>query len=187
MTNLGKIADGNEGERDAVHVATEVRIAKRKLQPGEVVDNYGIVDPFLTQAVCEGQKYLYCLRPGLVNDMRHEWSFDKLPKPQPKTETAVELLARLAAVITEPKPVAENKAASKQWLREFCDSYMHGFTFETFIDALRQANRTGFGYTIEGSTEPDETRTQQEQIWLHYSIFTGEKVDPNNTTFTCSC
>ncbi len=85
---LGKLIEGEAG-RDAVHIAVAPVTAGEKLLPGERVTiqadgraiglptgsrGVGIVDPYLTAAVEEGQRFYLFLMPGTVTSLRHVWT-----------------------------------------------------------------------------------------------------------------
>lgn len=88
-------------ERDAVHVAIISVIAGERLNSGDKVqissvdrrayladtECIGVVDPFLTNGVSEGNPFWLCLYPGSVTGMRHHWehpAFDDEPQPESK-------------------------------------------------------------------------------------------------------
>lgn len=84
-TKLGQLIDGT-ARRDAVHVAIAPVQAAERMTPGQRcgvrfdgcawtrAKIIGIVDPFLTEPVEEGQWFYLCLFPGTVTGMRHHWS-----------------------------------------------------------------------------------------------------------------
>ena len=90
QTTLGKLI-GPDAGRDAVHVAVApCKVVGVSLLPGQrarLVDGstdlvqaayhgqewHGIVDPFLDEAVSEGQWVYLCIRPGTITGLRHVW------------------------------------------------------------------------------------------------------------------
>lgn len=108
-TKLGQLID-SDAQRDAIHIAVAPVIAAEHLQPGQhigfpfndtlrvasvqnkIVQPIGIVDPFLTKPVVEGQRFWMVLYPSTITGLRHEW-----------------------------KHPAFREYDSKQWLRWFAD------------------------------------------------------------------
>lgn len=78
---VGKLAE-KVGVRDAVHVAIVSMIAPRRLFPGTRIDtdgepdvaSIGIVDPFLTLPVQQGEVFWCFLFPNTVTSLRHVWT-----------------------------------------------------------------------------------------------------------------
>src|SRR4051812_35516452 len=87
---IGKLIEGR-GEPDAIHVATMPMRAAEALRPGQHVGftegGYaatgtpkhpytfiGIVDPFLTKDVAEGEQFFMLLYPNTITGLRHVWS-----------------------------------------------------------------------------------------------------------------
>lgn len=90
VPKLGKLPKKNQF-RDAVHVAIAPVVASQDLSPGDHVglrwdngracyasagDDYaiGIVDPFLTKRVKEGETFWLCLYPSTTTSLRHVWT-----------------------------------------------------------------------------------------------------------------
>lgn len=108
QSKMGKILSG-ETQRDAVHVAVAPVFAHTKLWPGQHVGvsgtrtsdeavNVGIIDPFLTSPVFEGQQcYLY-LYPNTIQSLNHVW--------------------------THP---AFKESEAEQWLRFFAQTHRHDY------------------------------------------------------------
>lgn len=82
---LGQIIEG-QAYRDAIHVCIAPVVAAEDLKPGTRVGltygnraistkehAIGIVDPFLTESVKEGQMFYLLLFPGTVTSLRHSW------------------------------------------------------------------------------------------------------------------
>lgn len=86
---LGELITNNE-KRDAIHIAVYPVTAFERLKPGhhvrfaypgntEVVrmchheSAIGIIDPFLTVTVEEGERCWLFMNPGSITGLRHEW------------------------------------------------------------------------------------------------------------------
>ncbi len=90
---LGQLVEG-DAHRDAVHVAVAPCVAGEWLEPGDRVFlgvangrayllttayphtgvGVGIVDPFLSAGIKEGERFWLCLYPGTVTSLRHVWT-----------------------------------------------------------------------------------------------------------------
>lgn len=89
---LGKLIKDSENIHDAIHVAIRSVFASEDLNPadhvglidiqhaGKTDDPIGIVDPYLTEPVKKGQKFLLCVYPNTITDMRHSWSHPALTR-----------------------------------------------------------------------------------------------------------
>lgn len=171
---LGSLIFGHE-KRDAIHIAIAPVVAGHSLSAGAHVgldaegraiaspNPIGIVDPFLTNPVVEGQKFWLCLYQKTVTGMRHEWRHPHFPD-RTKDE--------------EPEAVSE----ARSWIANFADEV--GISYQELMDGADQWIVTKgyeylcFGGLLEGKSVPEE-------FWDHFKTITGKK--GKGSFFTCSC
>lgn len=188
LATLGTIIDDTQ-KRDAIHIAVEPVVAGERLHPGchiTVIDGVawasspddppepgeeplGIVDPFLTRNVKKGQRFWFLMYPRMVTSLRHVWAHPAFPDEVGTPAPAVER-------------VADDKAASEKWLRDFCDrSDCPGY--ETVIAAvLDQADEEYVHF--DGRDAHGEIPSE---FWHHAEIVLGRKFEHHPTYFSCSC
>lgn len=175
QTSLGKLITNADQPRDAIHIAVAPVVATQKLSPGQPIgfvtegdtENVatsdrpvGIVDPFLSKMVFEGQRFWMFLYPNTITSLRHDW-----------THPAFE-------------PAKQMKGASEVWLRQFAD--VAGITYDELLyganDYLKHGEYLVQGGRWEGFSTPPE-------FWDHYEIVTGNSVpaDDRGGFFSCSC
>lgn len=177
-TKVGKILMDHQ-PRDAIHIAVACVVAVTKLDPGQSIGfvdrenteqvgpcehamSIGIVDPFLTKRVHEGEKFWMFLHPNTITSLRHNWTHPAFTSGN--TDVAVE--------------------ASKKWMEDFANGY--GVPYEDMLNAgtkwLKYNEHYCDGGTFESERVPDE-------YWDHYQELTGRKVKSSErkSFFTCSC
>lgn len=179
--------------RDAIHLAVEPVIAGERLNPGEHIflrdgkaygntgatNNpplLGIVDPFLEDKVNAGQPFWLVIYPRKITSLRHVWSHPALAD-------------EVAADVAGP-----DKAASEDWLRNWCNSN-DAPDYETLMDGLlgKMPEDEDYGYVgvrHEGdyliSIGSDAHCDIPSEFWTHVEIVTGQKFE-HATHFSCSC
>jgi hypothetical protein len=183
-SKLGRRLEGDDEKRDAIHVAIAPVVADERLWPGQdvgFIDNslervgvsdrpIGIVDPFLTSAVCPDDRFWLLLYPGSVTSMRHEWLHPSFHERKTREE-------------------------SEAWLRQFCrESDCPGY--DDVIAAavgrpIPEVDGYGAPYRLDEEYFYFNGRDAHAKIppefWDHVEIVTGEKCLVRPEYFTCSC
>lgn len=177
---IGKLVEGR-GEPDAIHVATMPVTAAETLKPGQHIgfkDEYrvtaapaapykllGIVDPFLTADIVEGQRFFMLLYPNTITGLRHVW--------------------------THPDIAASGLgvgSSSEKWLRDFADEVGADYheMMQVAASHCDEGKKWGGDYLCEGGKW--EGQGTPEEFWTHYAAVTG-KVPTDGPTgiFSCSC
>ena len=176
LATLGTIIDEHQ-KRDAIHLAVLPVIAGGKLKPGQDVGLedgkafakmpfLGIVDPFLSIPVMEGERFWLVIYPRVITSLRHVWSHP--------------------AVVNEPVSASkmDDMSPSERWIRNWAmtipldyDTIMYGAS-----EYVRAGEYLVFGGLLEGEYVPDE-------FWPHYENVTGKTVkeDKRGSFFFCSC
>jgi hypothetical protein len=179
---IGKLVEGR-GEPDAIHVATMPVTAAETLKPGQHIgfkDGYrvtgeppapykllGIVDPFLTADVVEGQRFFMLLYPNTITGLRHVWTHPDISSSGMGVGST-----------------------SEKWLRDFADE-----VDASYIEMMHVASTHCEGaknwpdYLIEGGKW--EGQNTPEEFWEHYERVTGKKLPESEHgkpgIFSCSC
>lgn len=187
---IGKLVDSDQ-QRDAIHVAVFPAMAGTKHRPGDHVycdengvtwpsvnsSSTGVVDPFLTSVVEEGQRFWLFLKPNTVTGMRHHWQHPGFPD-----EPSV------ASIGT--------KEESEEWLRDFVESNDTP-NYEVLIAAALGEDISGFDeygdlysrndgeYLFFGNT--DAHGDIPPAFWDHVENVTGKKCPIRAKYFSCSC
>lgn len=179
---LGKLIEGFDPPRDAIHMAVIPVVAGERLKPSESVvmkdgkaffrtsgPAVGIVDPWLDVEAAEpGQRFWLLLRPGTITALRHEWSHPTFPTPEGATDT--------------------DKAASAEWMNEFIGEWWKDekrvpMWQEVLGELISKGWVTTYGHSITSSEVDDE-------FWFHAERLTGRRFtaeERENTTFSCVC
>jgi hypothetical protein len=189
ITSLGKLIDENE-KRDAIHIAVAPVVASERLAPGQPIafmedgdtENVraserpiGIVDPFLTSLVFEGQRFWMFLYPGTITSLRHDWTHPAFAEAEHSLKPSTK--------------------ASEEWLREFCEH--NGPDFDLLIAAAASSDgyagepdgyhyaRIEHDYLTVGGT--DAHGEIPSEFWDRLEAVTGKKLRNRPTRFSCSC
>jgi hypothetical protein len=161
---IGSLIEG-PAYRDAVHVAVAPCEAGESLEPGDPVaftddgkivnwktPKIGIVDPFLTDPVKEGERCWVFLYPGTALNLRHEWDHPAF-RSQP----------------AEPDPA--DKAASKIWLQVYAEQ--HGMKLDDMLAGVATYVEKGCD---DNAVFEDDFKNYEvpDVFWKHYSALTGK-------------
>lgn len=181
LATIGNLLDASAG-RDAIHLAVEPVIAANALEPGERigflpdgrvtgnrgVEILGIVDPFLSENVCVGQRFWMIVLPRTIASLRHVWEHPGFAPSGGK---------------------APDTSASEQWMRAFAVEH---FSEDYYGDRGKFSEDEAYAFAIEaGHTNQigpyEEAREHmQDEWWSHWEIITGEKGD-RDSYFSCAC
>lgn len=184
LETLGTILDGDEG-RDAVHVAVIAMRAHAQLQPGQkvgvghttttggttaILDPVGIVDPFLTHVVEEGEWFWMFVYPRTITEMRHHWEHPDIPSDSQREATR-DTLKKM-----------RGGEASERFLRDWAQR--EGWDYDRMIRDAEHWVR--YGMTV--STGNIEIGLPGD-FWKHYEKVTGENVpdERRSSFYRCAC
>jgi hypothetical protein len=132
----------------------------------------GIVDPFLSADVLEGQRFFMLLYPQTITGLRHNWSHPAISQDG-----------------------AGVGSGSEKWLRDFAsevDADYHEM-MQVAASHCDKKNRWGGDYLIEGGKW--EGQSTPKEFWVHFHNVTGKKPDGWDQAdegsgpgiFSCSC
>lgn len=186
LLGLGKIIPEDVvQEKDAIHVAVAPVRAGERLEPGDRINfepngtvglssaPIGIVDPFLPEAVEEGERFWMYLFPGTITSLRHDW--------------------------THPSFTAESKVdreGSEMWLKAFVDRqglppYEDLIALATGRELVGRDEHGNYGAAIDGDTFTiygrDAYGEIPDEFWNHVEIVTGMRFPIRPKYFRCSC
>ncbi len=176
---LGRLIDDQQG-RDAVHIALAPVQAGKLLLPGQHVaiapdtvdvvipstKPIGIIDPYLLEAVKEGERCWLCLYPGSVTSLRHAWTHP---------------------AFAEVDKVAEDLQKSEIWLRMYAarlNSYDEPENaYARLCEDLREGSISAYGtdlYSVDDLNNSTELKEHAEKVL-------GISINWNEFSFRCSC
>lgn len=193
---------GKDVGRDAIHLAClPATVGDHIMGPGEHVayrdgtisrhgKKVGIIDPFLTRGVVQGERVLMVLYPRVITSLRHVWSHPDIP------DEGVAMVLPTLELAAPPVPVPpvsrEQLIAALDVLGRELDPPVGGHR----IYAAMEGDNEGFIHfndvNAHGSIPiPDE-------LWNAYERINGERADrdPRNAKsgdwhtgvhFSCSC
>lgn len=192
LGTLGTIIDETAG-RDAIHLAVEPVIAGERLAPGQHVlikdgvavagaayaDAFGIVDPFLPRDVMPGERFWFVVYPRQITSLRHVWEHPMFPdKPAERALTPEE------AKDVDRIRLRLDKAASEQWLADFCANGS-GPSYDSLMEALARADFTEEYLHIND----DAYGNIPDEFWDHVEAVIGRRLGPDERPehFSCAC
>ena len=176
---IGELITKRE-ERDAIHVAVMPVLAREYLKAGEHIGVYyepeydeylasksapskiGIVDPYLTVSVKEGDRFWLFIYPNTITSLKHNWT-------HPDLQNNSSGGGCLPAI---------------EWIENFAEGY--GLEFSDMMQAadnyLKNNSYFNRGGLFEGEYVPAE-------FWDHYETIRNTKIkeDDRGSFFTCSC
>lgn len=195
VATMGDILPEDAGGRDAVHVAVFSAVSQEHLFPGQsvgIVKEFGggdmevsstatpigIVDPFLNHSVSRTTRFWVFLFPRTITGLSHRWTH---PSFGENGDEEKEL------VYATPNA----KAASEQWLRNFCNAS----DAPSYLSVLARAERVADG---ESGSDYDDDYLHfdgQEahgpippEFWDHVSVVLGQRIlGPKARYFSCGC
>lgn len=204
LETLGTIIDDKQ-KRDAIHLAVEPVVAGERLDPGDHVtvkngiasfcnsgdaEALGIVDPFLTRSVRQGERFWFVMYPRMVHSLRHVWTHPAFPEES------------VSVASSQPEPISV--AEAEAWLRNWCNTN-DAPGFEVTMAILRDGRWEDTEGECYGKIDGDMIRIYgmdghafiPREFWIRAELYLGKKLpleltkldDPNaeESFFTCSC
>ena len=186
LATLGTIIDDKQA-RDAIHLAVEPVIAAHNMEPGahvglmpdgrasELVEKHvGIVDPFLMDDVCAGDRFWLVVYPRQITSLRHVWEHPDFPS---SGETDA----------VDAKPSATE---SEKWMRAWAMRHMGRDYYGDYDKPLSEdrAYENAIDAGRENHVGPYEDARDHidNEWWHHWEAITGEKGD-RESYFSCAC
>jgi hypothetical protein len=171
-------------ERDAIHVAICPVLAHEKFKPREHIGAYydsnleeyvasrstlhpklGIVDPYLTVKIKEGDRFLMFLYPNTITSLKHNWTHPDLPD-----------IANASRIEKDPNGI------HLQWMEDFASRFRL-----TSFDMMEAADRYLLNNTFFNKGELFEGEWIPDEFWDHYEALKNTIVNNRGNFFTCSC
>ena len=180
-----KYAPEHGQKRDAIHIAVLPARAAITLYPGQrvkvilddneykaepsVENNVGIVNPFVSGAIQEGDLVWILLEPGSVEDMTHHWVHPSIPEIPTGTN-------------------ASEMSSHEVFMRHFADQV--GLSYELALEVGDDYVDYGNYHTLNFDT-PSCAYDASEQYWKAWAHLRGRKIpatlDMESTPFSCAC
>lgn len=190
LDTLGSIISPKE-KRDAIHLAVEPATAGQLLQAGDHVSfvngksfktktgkGVGIVDPFLTEEVEEGEMFWLVVYPRQISSLRHVWEHPLFPLSG-ETDTKVETKQ------STPAPIMQQAARnhdSEAFIASLAENL--GVTYEELMFAADSYGKHDDYWVKGGQFEGESVGTD---FWVHYYKITGEPFQDHGNFLSCSC
>lgn len=184
LETLGMIHEREE-KRDAIHLAVIPARAACELEPGSHVAvrdglaipaapgrGVGIVDPFLREAACEGERFWLVLYPRTIQSLRHVWSHPAFPDEP-------------AAGEAPPASLDAAKAQAVGYLAEI--AARHYVSLDELLAGAEDHLAGGDGLCF--GTDIDYGLIDMQRVWRSYEIVTGKSgpADKDEWFFRCAC
>lgn len=206
---LGKILNGLDARRDAVHLACEpitnttstawysgqmlARLPSGQFRAAREGDTViGIVDPFLAAmsndeyaSVSPGDQCFIILLPGAITSLRHVWEHPDFDSAV--VETSSEATNTSATESEEALEISEARK-SEEWLRDYADE--HGVDYHEMMAAAKGhiLRPNDWSNYVTGGAEAEGAYTG-EDFWNHIGKVLGITVMESQygNIISCSC
>jgi len=195
LETLGNTIDEHQ-KRDAIHIGVEPVVAACELHPGDHVGlnlegqasplaakHVGIVDPFLSCPVKEGERFWLLVYPRQITSLRHVWEHPDFP-----ASGETEVAARREKAEEMSKHFERDEA--EKWVRDYAEELDTGYN--ALMGAadkwVSSREHGGWGeFFVEGGKFEGESVVPD--FWDKYEVIRGRKVneDYKENFFSCSC
>ena len=159
----------------------------------------GIVDPFLTVSVKEGQRFLLVVYPRKITSLRHVWSHPAFPEEHHPAFHQEAVESELTEVDKENARIVAGRlmGMGEKWLRDFCEQGDCP-SYEAIMEAIKNGGSSTtmedgdyYGVTINKDyisvNGSDAHGNIPPEFWEHVEAVTGKKQVDRPTYFSCSC